>query len=132
MGEYIEKEYCRGCGAQVTQFSRRYSMSRSDYYCAKCAARFDAEYTIAHTCSICKRSLKDSEHKMVMPSKLYGDEPMPFVHRIICMGCYQKLGYRDMDTSTMRNRLFRVRSRIRRSIAKRQVERQLKTTVSAA
>lgn len=131
MVEYTQKEYCKSCGTQVFPFSKRFSVSKSDYYCAKCAVRFDAEYTITHTCSVCHRKLADSEHKMVMPSKLYGDEPLPFVHRIVCMGCYQKLGYRDMDTSTMRNRLQRIRAGIRKGIAKRQAERQLKTTVAA-
>ena len=43
----------------------------------------------------------------------------------------KRKGWKDMDTSTMRNRLFRIRAKIRRGIAKKQVERQLKTTVTA-
>lgn len=130
MVEYTEKEYCKSCGTQVFAFSKRYSISKSDYYCAKCAARLDMEYTITHTCSLCRKKIPEAEHKMVMPSKLYGDQPLPYVQRILCMHCYQKMGFRNRDTSVMRNRLQRIRASIRRSIAKRQAERQMKDVVA--
>lgn len=124
MVEY-SREYCPSCGAQIESL-RRFSVSKSQYFCVKCAERLDKEYLIEHTCSVCKSVLSKNEHKMVMPSRIYGAEELPYVHRIMCMACYQKMGYRDRDTSAMSGRLQRLRTSIRKNIAKRQAERQTK------
>ena len=121
MEEYLQKDYCRKCGAEVYPFSRKYSVSASEYYCIKCAEKVDREYLIKNSCSVCKRLLKKEEVKLVLPSKIYGSAKMPLMDRLICVQCYKSVGTRSMDRRSFRQRMEHIRSNIRKGIMRKAI-----------
>jgi hypothetical protein len=120
----MSKEYCRKCGAEVYPFSKKYSVSASEYFCVKCAERADSEYIIKNSCSVCNRLLGKNEVKVVMPSKAYSIGPVPLLDRLVCTQCYKKVASRNPDRRSFAHRMQQVRAGIRKSIAKRAVESQ--------
>ncbi len=124
MDEVISREYCSKCGMELFSFSRKYSVSASDYFCVKCAEKADREYLIKNTCSVCKKLLKKDEVKLVMPSMVYGDEPMPLMDRLICTQCYSTIGNRSMDRRSFRQRMSMIRANIRKGMTRRVAQKQ--------
>jgi len=120
----MSKEYCRKCGAEVYPFSKKYSVSASEYFCVKCAERADSEYIIKNSCSVCNRLLGKNEVKVVMPSRAYSIGPVPLFDRLICAQCYKRVASRNRARSTFIQRMQRVRTNIRKSIAKKAAEGQ--------
>lgn len=119
----LGKEYCRRCGMEVFPFSRKYSESKEDYFCVKCAEKYDAEYLVKHSCAMCQRLLKKDELKMVLPSKSFGDKPRELVDRIACLQCYTKLLNKARDRRPVRNSIDQIRNNIRRVLARRMAQR---------
>ncbi len=124
MEEFAESERCKKCGMEVYPFSKKYSVSSGDYFCIKCAEKADRDYLIKNSCSVCKRLLDRGEVKIVMPSKIYGAERMPVIDRLICMGCYRRMGSRSMDRRSFRHKISQIRLGIRKGFAKRAMQRQ--------
>ncbi len=113
MEEMVGREYCSKCGIETFPFSKKYSVSASDYFCVKCAERTDKEYLIKNSCSVCKKLLKRNEVKLVLPSKIYSNQPLPLLDRLICSNCYQRIGTRSMDRRSFRHKMERIRANIR-------------------
>lgn len=117
-------EYCRKCGLEIYQFSKKYSVSTGEYYCVKCAEKVDREYLIKNTCAMCKRLMKPGETKIAMPSKAFSeDTSLILADRVICTACYKKFS----TASRMKMRtsgLSRIREQIRKSIARRSMQQQ--------
>jgi hypothetical protein len=118
----MNQEYCRKCGAGIYPFSKKYSVSESEYFCVKCAERADSEYIIRHSCSVCNRLLGNNEVKVVMPSKAYGVGPVPLLDRLICTGCYKRVASRNSDRRTFVQRMQYIRAGIRRNLMSKSVE----------
>lgn len=120
----MSQEYCRKCGAAVYPFSKKYSVSASEYFCVKCAERADSEYIVRNSCSVCNRLLGKNEVKVVMPSKAYSVGPVPLIDRLICTECYKKVATRVRSRRPFLQRVQQVRAGIRKNIIKRAAENQ--------
>ncbi len=123
--EGMSKEYCRKCGTEVYPFSKKYSLSASEYFCVKCAEKTDSEYIIRNSCSVCNKLLGKNDVKVVMPSRIYSVGPVPLMDRLICTQCYKRVATKNMDRRSFVQKMQQVRSGFRKSIIKKTMENQL-------
>lgn len=119
----VGREYCSRCGIETFSFSRKYSVSTGMYYCVKCAEKLDREYLLKNSCAMCKRLLKASEIKIVVPSSMFGRTPLVRADRVICATCHKKFGSQTRVRMPS-SRIARIREQIRKGIARRSMEHQ--------
>ncbi len=120
----MSREYCRKCGTETYPFSKKYSVSASEYFCIRCAERADSEYIIRNSCSVCNKLLGKNEVKVVMPSKVYSIGPVPLLDRLICTQCYRRVASRNTDRRSFVQKVQSVRAGIRRSLVNKSIENQ--------
>ncbi len=113
-----QKEYCKKCGIEIFPFSSKFSASKSDYFCVKCAEAYDKEYLIKNSCAMCSKLLSNYEVKVVLPSKHFGESSIEMNDRLSCLGCYTKVAKRNRTRRTIRNGVSSVSTSIRRSLLK--------------